>query len=136
MTQLVLLTLPCVAWAMASCVLSPLVIFAHLSIPVQHCVHMLTLALVAQILIGSVSSFYDYTPETFPDSIEQPLACGMTQASFLCDPSSVLSKGNLTANRKLSFLFIAYVSFPYSPICIEYRTIQCLYCYILKYNTL
>ncbi|KAJ1367040.1 hypothetical protein KIN20_027879 [Parelaphostrongylus tenuis] len=51
-------------------------------------------------LLHLASTFYEYTPETFPDSIEQPQACNMHEASFLCDPSNVLSKGNLTANRE------------------------------------
>ncbi|KHJ97266.1 hypothetical protein OESDEN_02751 [Oesophagostomum dentatum] len=56
-------------------------------------------ALTLLFLPGLASSFYDYTPETFPDSIEQPGLCGMQEPSFLCDPSALLSRGNLTANH-------------------------------------
>ncbi|KAE9418203.1 hypothetical protein Angca_000961 [Angiostrongylus cantonensis] len=62
---------------------------------------MVTRVIVLLILPRLASTFYAYTPETFPDSIEQPIACNMHQASFLCDPSNVLSKGNLTANHIL-----------------------------------
>lgn len=59
------------------------------------------IALAALLLLPYLATaFNDYTPETFPDSVEQPFACGMREASFLCDPSGVLSKGNLTANRE------------------------------------
>ncbi|KAK6754307.1 hypothetical protein RB195_013357 [Necator americanus] len=60
---------------------------------------MLTFGLITLIFPGFVASFYDYTPETFPDSIEQPIACGMKEPSFLCDPSFLLNKGNITANH-------------------------------------
>ncbi|WKY10957.1 hypothetical protein Q1695_002926 [Nippostrongylus brasiliensis] len=38
---------------------------------------------------------YGITPETIPDSVKEPQACGMRAASFLCDPSGVLNGTNV-----------------------------------------
>ncbi|VDO20640.1 unnamed protein product [Haemonchus placei] len=61
----------------------------------------LTVGVIHVVLSNSIisSTFDDYTPETFPDSIEQPIACSMRVASFLCDPSEVLNEENITANH-------------------------------------
>ncbi|VDP01828.1 unnamed protein product [Heligmosomoides polygyrus] len=64
------------------------------------------IALAALLLLPYLATaFNDYTPETFPDSVEQPFACGMREASFLCDPSGcdqcnlVLRQGAVEVNR-------------------------------------
>uniref|UniRef100_A0A158P869 Exostosin domain-containing protein n=1 Tax=Angiostrongylus cantonensis TaxID=6313 RepID=A0A158P869_ANGCA len=63
---------------------------------------MVTRVIVLLILPRLASTFYAYTPETFPDSIEQPIACNMHQASFLCDPS----------NQKILLINENFYSFP------------------------
>ncbi|VDL72707.1 unnamed protein product [Nippostrongylus brasiliensis] len=61
----------------------------------------LSATIVIFILPYIVIAYDEYTPETFPDSIEQPAACGMREASFICDPSGVLNRTNLLSNHQL-----------------------------------
>ncbi|WKY10960.1 hypothetical protein Q1695_002927 [Nippostrongylus brasiliensis] len=61
----------------------------------------LSATVVIFILLYIVIAYDEYTPETFPDSIEQPAACGMREASFICDPSDVLNRTNLLSNHQL-----------------------------------